>query len=159
MNQIPSEIKTELNQTNLSDKKPSTDSEELSSPKTTPSDTSTSLPPKTNLHEIAEAENKRSKMAWKPGPGFTWNPLLKLPRNRQCPCLSGKKFKACCLDTLPRVVTEKDARRYAVQMAKPDLVFLTKENEEKVKRRIAPEVKSQTGRMRNALSKSERPRT
>jgi hypothetical protein len=155
MNQTASETKTDLNQTNLSASEPLTDLEVLTSQKTMPSDISTSPRPKTKLDEIAEAENKRSKMAWKPGPGFTWNPLLKIPRNRQCPCLSGKKFKVCCLDTLPRVVSEKDAKQYAEQMAKLDLVFLTKENEEKVKRIISPQVKSETERMINAFSKSK----
>lgn len=69
-------------------------------------------------------------------PGFEWNPLLNLPRNRPCPCLSGKKFKACCLNKLPRAVPESLAKQYVEQMGKPDLIFLTKENEHKVKKAV-----------------------
>jgi hypothetical protein len=36
------------------------------------------------------------------------NPLLGLPRNMQCPCGSGKKFKHCCL-ALTRKFIRKDA--------------------------------------------------
>jgi hypothetical protein len=73
-----------------------------------------------------------------PMPGFQWNPLLTLPRNRPCPCLSGKKFKVCCIGHLPKVVPEKLADEYREQMNKPDLVFLTPENQEEVKKRIEP---------------------
>lgn len=75
-----------------------------------------------------------------PIPGFTWNPLLKYPRNNKCPCLSGKKFKTCCLGLLPRVVSLAAAQDYQKQMEAPDLVFLTKENQEAVRGRVAPEV-------------------
>lgn len=64
-----------------------------------------------------------------PMPGFRWNPLLTLPPNRTCPCLSGLKFKRCCRDTLPKAVPEKVAKQFEEQMAKPDLVFVTKANQ------------------------------
>lgn len=64
--------------------------------------------------------------------GYAWNPLLTFPRNKYCPCQSGKKFKACCLSTLPAAVTLATAKKYKEAMAKPALVFLTKENQEKV---------------------------
>jgi hypothetical protein len=73
------------------------------------------------------------KLAIKPLPGFTHNPLLKLPRNRKCPCLSGKKFKACHLPLLPRVVSQDDAEKFSKQMRQDDLVFITKENEALIK--------------------------
>ncbi len=68
------------------------------------------------------------RMAWKPKEGYEHNPLLTLPRNKPCPCRSGKKFKACCLDKLPRIVSKADADHFAEQMRQPDLVFLTVEN-------------------------------
>lgn len=37
------------------------------------------------------------------------NPLLEWPRNFNCVCGSGKKFKKCCLNELQRNVTIKDA--------------------------------------------------
>lgn len=37
------------------------------------------------------------------------NPLLKWPRNFNCVCGSGKKFKKCCLNGLAKQVTIKDA--------------------------------------------------
>ena len=70
-----------------------------------------------------------------PLPGFTWNPLMKLPGNRTCPCQSGKKFKRCCLPMLPRAVPEKVAALYREQMKKPGLTFLTRENEEVMRKR------------------------
>lgn len=71
-------------------------------------------------------------LAMKPLPGFAWNPLRTLPRNIPCPCLSGRKFKTCCLIKLPPVVPAKDAEAFLEQMSKPDLVFLTKENEGRI---------------------------
>lgn len=68
-----------------------------------------------------------------PMKGFVWNPLLKLARNRPCPCLSNRKFKQCCLNKLPKAIPESLAKDYREQMAKPDLIFITKENEERVK--------------------------
>lgn len=75
----------------------------------------------------------KGKVAWVgPNPGFDWNPLLDLPKNRPCPCRSGAKFKQCCLHKLPKVVPVKVAEGFREQMAKPDLVFLTKENEQQI---------------------------
>lgn len=45
--------------------------------------------------------------------GMAWNPLLGLPRNSRCPCHSGKKFKNCHLDVLPKVIPEKLAQEYS----------------------------------------------
>lgn len=73
------------------------------------------------------------KQAFALVPGHVWNPLRALPRNRPCPCLSGKKFKACCLANLPLAVREADAKIYIEQMQKPDLVFMTQENEARIK--------------------------
>lgn len=80
---------------------------------------------------VQEGLNRR--LFSKPQPGFAWNPLTSLPRNSKCPCLSGQKFKKCCLDKLPRVVPVNDAKHYKEQMTKPDLVFVTKKNEEFMK--------------------------
>ena len=44
----------------------------------------------------------------------------------------------CCLGRLPKVVADAVAKQYREQMQKPDLVFLTKENQEKVKKRVDP---------------------
>lgn len=63
---------------------------------------------------------------------MVWNPLKTLPRNNPCPCQSKKKFKNCCLKTLPDVVPEADAKRYREQMAKPGLVFLTPANKDAI---------------------------
>lgn len=65
--------------------------------------------------------------------GFSWNPLINLPRNNLCPCKSGKKFKVCCLLVLPRVVTNENANYYKKQMENSDMVFMTKDNQEKLK--------------------------
>jgi len=73
----------------------------------------------------------------RPLPGMAFNPLLKLPRNMTCPCLSGKKFKACCLNKLPMAVPVADAKSYAEQMEKPYLVFETADNMEQVKEFLA----------------------
>lgn len=72
--------------------------------------------------------------------GFAWNPLLTLPRNIPCPCRSGKKFKACHLNMLPRVIPEKFAKRYREQMRAKDLVFLTKENEKEIAGEVGQEI-------------------
>jgi hypothetical protein len=76
-------------------------------------------------------------IAFQPMPGYTHNPLLKLSRNMLCPCLSGKKFKACCLGALPRLVTVREAEIYSEAMLKPDLVFQTPANKEKLEKLAA----------------------
>lgn len=67
-----------------------------------------------------------------PMEGYEWNPLRTLPPNQPCPCLSGRKFKKCCKDGLPLAVPKGVADQFRAQMKKPDLVFLTKTNGEKV---------------------------
>lgn len=89
------------------------------------------------LEALARQIAKRSaanphKQVSKPKPGFARNPLLTLPRNNKCPCLSGKKFKKCCLNKLPRVIPESLAKNFEEQMSKPDLVFVTADNKELV---------------------------
>lgn len=87
---------------------------------------------KSSLAVPAVIRRSGQRTAIRPRPGYTWNPLRTLPRNNACPCRSGKKFKACCLNSLAPVVTEEDAANIRVQMAKPDLVFMTKDNQSQV---------------------------
>jgi len=75
-----------------------------------------------------------------PRPGCEWNPLLRLPPNRPCPCLSGKKFKKCCRDKLQRAVPSDLAKQYRAQMDMPNLVFLNDENREIVKAMADPAI-------------------
>lgn len=77
--------------------------------------------------EAKKASERRTYL--QPKPGFEWNPLRSLPRNLPCPCQSGKKYKACHLDKMPLVVPVAVANDYREQIAKPGLVFRTKENE------------------------------
>lgn len=72
------------------------------------------------------------RLARKPKRGFAFNPLRALPRNSLCPCKSGKKFKSCHLRLLPEIVTEETAAKYREQMLKPDLVFITNENQAQI---------------------------
>lgn len=71
------------------------------------------------------------KRAFIPMPGMAWNPLLRYPRNRMCPCLSGKKFKACCLLTLPRVVPSAVAKTYAEAIASGKPLHFIQDEEKK----------------------------
>lgn len=96
------------------------------------------LPPTTEevkaaLKHLYKIPGTSKRLAIQLKKGYAWNPLLTLPRNRPCPCLSGKKFKQCHLNLLPRIVLEKDAESFKKQMAKPDLVFKTQENEHLLK--------------------------
>lgn len=72
---------------------------------------------------------KRARVYMGPAPGFTHNPLLKLDRNIPCPCRSLKKFKKCCLPKLPQVVSIADAEKFREQMERPNLTFVTHENQ------------------------------
>lgn len=56
------------------------------------------------------------RMAFALKPGYSWNPLLGIPRNHLCPCDSGKKFKHCHLPTLPRAIPEQLAGEYRVAL-------------------------------------------
>lgn len=60
--------------------------------------------------------------------GYVWNPLIGLPRNQACPCMSGKKFKACCLKTMQRTIPAEKLDEYEAQMKQPNLFFITHEN-------------------------------
>lgn len=53
----------------------------------------------------------------------TYNPFLKWPRNRPCPCNSGKKFKVCCLDTIPKKIPLKNAALIMDGMKKAGIVL------------------------------------
>jgi hypothetical protein len=96
---------------------------------------STPLAPRTKSLKVV-------RMVSKPVDGMTYNPLLRIPRNSPCPCMSGKKFKACCISRLAPIVSLADAKIYKEQMSKPDLVFMTPDNEEIVKARLAPALKA-----------------
>ena len=50
-------------------------------------------------------------MSLVPASGMTWNPLLKYPPNNLCPCLSGKKFKKCCLPKVKKVIPNELAEK------------------------------------------------
>jgi hypothetical protein len=47
-------------------------------------------------------------------PGYTLNPFLKYPRNMECYCGSGVKYKRCCISTDPLAIPKK-----AAEIAKP----------------------------------------
>ncbi len=55
---------------------------------------------------------KGGRMAWALKPGYAWNPLLKYPRNDECPCGSGTKFKNCHLNKMPRAIPVAAAADY-----------------------------------------------
>jgi len=61
-----------------------------------------------------------------------------------CPCLSGKKFKKCCLPTLPMAVSENEAKHHLEQMSKPDLVFMTADNQDRLKELMANRAKEKS---------------
>ena len=84
--------------------------------------------------------NRRRRVFLGPAPGFTYNPLLKFPRNSPCPCRSGKKFKQCCLTRIPQIVKVEDAKSFEEQMSRPNLTFVTDENREMLK--VAADMRS-----------------
>jgi hypothetical protein len=98
--------------------------------------------------------SKAKRVLLAPLPGFTYNPLLKLPRNSPCPCRSDKKFKACCLSTLPQVVPTADAEKFAEAMKRPNLTFVTKENEATM--RVAQDMRSYFGEQERLKAEQER---
>ncbi len=55
---------------------------------------------------MSKREARTSLKGWAP------NPLMQLPRNMQCPCKSGKKWKACCLPLTKPYVLEINAHAY-----------------------------------------------
>ncbi len=83
---------------------------------------------KPNSDARAESMLRTMLAMRRPLKGYAWNPLRKLPRNKPCPCRSGLKFKRCCLANLQPIIPESAAEAYKEQMAKPDLVFVTKTN-------------------------------
>lgn len=101
--------------------------------------TSNSIQPPAPIVSLQAWKTKKNERRSHYGlmPGYTWNPLLGLPRNRPCPCLSGAKFKQCCLHKLPKAIPIEAAEEFIEQMKKPDLVFVTRENEEYLKARAA----------------------
>lgn len=40
--------------------------------------------------------------------GFAWNPMKAWPRNEACFCLSGIKFKKCCMPNLRECIAEAE---------------------------------------------------
>lgn len=49
--------------------------------------------------------------AYKPSPGYAYNPALTWGRNKPCLCKSGKKFKRCCLYKIARVILLTEAKK------------------------------------------------
>lgn len=85
------------------------------------------------VSSLGPRPSKGARVFMAPRPGFKYNPLLKFPRNNPCPCKSGKKFKVCCLSTLPQCVTDQEADSYEKAMAQPGLTFITQKNKEEMK--------------------------
>lgn len=50
------------------------------------------------------------KVGKKPIDGYSFNPVTEWPRNARCPCGSGRKFKSCCAESVPRVVPDHEAK-------------------------------------------------
>lgn len=101
----------------------------------------TGLETQSTLQDSVDSERPKTGACFlAPMPGFVWNPLRKLPKNMACPCLSGKKFKACCLPKLQPAVPIEVAETYKNQIASGELVFLTPENQHKLKDRIPKEI-------------------
>ena len=46
----------------------------------------------------------------RPKKGWVPNPILAYPRNRDCPCGSGFRFKKCCLPAMPRLIPESELK-------------------------------------------------
>jgi hypothetical protein len=62
--------------------------------------------PLTKPRKMPQGKNKR----WLPKPGYAWNPLFQhMERNEPCLCGSGSKWKRCCMQSQPRVVTQNVA--------------------------------------------------
>jgi hypothetical protein len=57
-----------------------------------------------------QAEKKLSRRVMQPSQGFHFNPVRKLPRNMQCPCGSGKKFKRCHQPHMSPIISEQDLK-------------------------------------------------
>src|SRR5665213_1674831 len=110
-----------------------------STPKQTTSQTDNDSSP-ARAESSAKKLRKQGNACLMPLPGFTGNPLCKLPRNSPCPCRSGRKFKTCCLSTLIPAVRIEDAKKYQEQIDRGSLVFVTKENEAEM--RTALEMRS-----------------
>ena len=52
-----------------------------------------------------------SRIGYFPKSGFKRNPIKDcVGRNDSCVCLSGKKFKKCCMLKIPPIVTELEAQ-------------------------------------------------
>jgi len=64
-----------------------------------------------------EAFRRLAKMARKPKESNDWNPLLKFPPNKPCPCGSGKKFKRCCRVGMPAVLPKEEVE--GIKAGKP----------------------------------------
>lgn len=69
-----------------------------------------------NLRIRQKILRKMNRLASKPKPGYAYNPLVKIPRNNPCPCQSGKKFKRCCLEMVPKIVSAEDAQKFSALM-------------------------------------------
>jgi hypothetical protein len=63
-------------------------------------------------------EMDRARVAFALKEGNAWNPLLNYPRNSPCFCNSGKKFKKCHLDTIPRFTSKAEAAKWKRAMDK-----------------------------------------
>lgn len=68
------------------------------------------------------------RLCYKPKPGFAFNPLkTAVGRNDPCICLSGLKFKKCCLPTLPEIVTIEVGEQISKELTSPEFMSGSKE--------------------------------
>ena len=51
-----------------------------------------------------------------PDLGMAWNPMRDYPRNMACFCLSGKKFKNCCISKLEDCIPAENVKALKAQL-------------------------------------------
>lgn len=57
-------------------------------------------------------------------PGFTWNPLVGYPRNKDCFCGSLLKFKICCMKIVADVVTIEQEHQIKLALKKGSRIIV-----------------------------------
>lgn len=72
--------------------------------------------------------------------GFSWNPLAKYPRNSECFCKSGKKFKKCCFTKVKPAIKTEDIQGILASIAKGHKIVLEDVEQEGIEDAINREI-------------------
>lgn len=70
------------------------------------------------INKVQPKAKQPNQNYYYPPPGYAWNPLKQYPRNANCFCGSGRKFKTCCVNLVLDCCLIEEAQKVRIDWDK-----------------------------------------